>query len=247
MLSQYIGQCTLVIAFSLLLYLNFGCDFIFGLSARPEFQDERGKTQLRSNNMAKKQMTKEELLSLLTEGQEQGFIKGNLPSDAEELQALVQTIHENLVDDVSYQASDNAEPGLQQLIIKRQPAGDWDDSTDRRLPLFLEGPEWTAIFRHTLKTVERDSVLPDEDIDTWSERQRERFKASLPAYPMLGRVWDTYIDVQYEPDEISPLRDECRRVKGITSNPLAVSGLDKIISACDQAIEIGGGILLLAD
>ena len=197
--------------------------------------------------MANKRMTNDELMSLLREGQEQGYIKGNLPSDAEELQALVQTIHENLVDDVSYQAADNAEPGLQQLIIKHQPAGDWDDSTDRRLPLFLEGPEWTAIFRHTLKAGERDSVLPDEDIDSWSERQRERFKASLPAYPMLGRVWDTYIDVKYEPDEINALRDECNKIKATTSNPLAVSGLDKIISACDQAIEIGGGILLLAE
>jgi hypothetical protein len=30
---------------------------------------------------------------------------------------------------------------------------------------------------------------------------------------MLGRIWDTYVDVSYQPEEILYLRDECLRAK----------------------------------
>ena len=66
-------------------------------------------------------------------------------------------------------------------------------------------------------------------------------------YPKLGRIWDTYIDVSYQPQEVGHLRDACLRVKASTSNPVALKGLDKLIAACNEALSGGLGLSLVSE
>jgi hypothetical protein len=191
-------------------------------------------------------MSLEEIVRFLNEGKAKGYLTGELPNDPEKLNTLAQAIQNDLI----YQASNGTigdESGRQHLLPKRRPTGDWDPSTDRRLPMFFGGPEWSALFRHVLHAHEREPFDSSESIDKWSERQRVLFKESLPKYPMLGRIWDTYIDVQYQPDEVLQLRDECLQVRSNTSNPVAIRGLEKLNAACEEALRIGSGLLLISD
>jgi hypothetical protein len=209
--------------------------------------EDRGDQEARAiKAMNNKRMSQEDIVRLLKEGKEKGYITGNLPTDPAELEALAQQIHKDLIYQPS-QGETGVETGRQQLIVKRQPTGDWNEITDRRLPLFFEGPEWSALFHDVLHANDRDPLVPGEAIDKWSERQRTRFQNSILEYPMLGRIWDTYIDVHYQPGEVSQLRDECLRVKSSTSNSIAISGLDKLIAACDDALKDRLGLSLLSE
>lgn len=208
---------------------------------------EPSVSESKNKAMNNKPMSQEDLVELLKEGKKKGYITGNLPSDPDELEALAQRIRKDMVYEQSGEGEIGTESGRQQLILKCRLAGDWDDSTDLRLPLFFEGSEWSAVFREVLHAKDRDPFVPGEAIDKWSERQRIRFQDSLAQYPMLARIWDTYTDVAYQPEEIYQLRDECLRVKASTSNPLALRGMDKLIAACNEALKIGSGVLLMSD
>jgi hypothetical protein len=197
--------------------------------------------------MTNKQMSQEDIIRLLKEGQEKGYIRGNLPNDREELQALARTIHSEMIYQQSSEAEMRTESGRQELVLRLQPSGAWNESTDRALAIFLDGAEWSALFRDALRTKDREPLVAGEDLDKWRERQRVLFQESIAEYPMLGRIWDTYIDVNYQPEEISQLRDECLRVKANTSNPVALRGLDKLVAACDEALKGTLGLSLLCD
>jgi len=63
----------------------------------------------------------------------------------------------------------------------------------------------------------------------------------------MARIWDTYVDVSYQPQEIYQLRDECLRAKATTRNTVANRGLDKLLQACDEAIKAHSGLYFAAD
>jgi len=145
------------------------------------------------------------------------------------------------------EAEMGTESGRQELVLRRDPSDAWNVSTDRALAIFFDGAEWSALFKDALHVKDRDPFIPGEATDKWRERQRVRFQKSILEYPMLGRIWDTYIDVSYRPEEIPQLRDECLRVKASTSNPVALRGLDKLIAACDEALKESLGLSLLSE
>ncbi|HEX3231084.1 MAG TPA: hypothetical protein VHQ95_19050, partial [Pyrinomonadaceae bacterium] len=90
-----------------------------------------------------------------------------------------------------------------------------------------------------------ESYSPGDSLDELDERIMLRFQRAIPEYPMLGRIWDTYIDIAYEQEEISKLRDECLRVEALaSSSPVALGGLSKLINACDETLSRGGSIVL---
>lgn len=197
--------------------------------------------------MNNKQMSVEELVQQLKEGKEKGYFKGTLPTDPAKLRALAQAMHRELIYQHYGEGEVGSETGRQQLIVRREPSGEWDNTSDRRLPLFFEGPEWSALFRNVLHTLDRDQYSPSEAIEDWTERQRLQFQNSIVEYPMLARMWDTYIDVRYQPEEIRQLQDECRRVKASTSDAVALRGLNKLLDACDEALKSGCGLYLASD
>jgi hypothetical protein len=222
------------------------------VNAKPQNEDrdeqEPSPSETGTNKaMTNKRMSQEDIVRLLKEGKEKGYITGNLPSDPAELEALARTIQKDMIYQQPSEAEMGIESGRQELVLRLHPSGAWNKSTDRALAIFFDGAEWSALFRDALHAKDRDPFVHGEAIDKWRERQRVRFQESIPDYPMLGRIWDTYIDVSYQPEEISHLRDECLRVKASTSNPVALRGLDKVIAACDEALKGGLGLSLLSE
>ena len=127
----------------------------------------------------------------------------------------------------------------------------WDYTTndlDRYLD-DLEGQEWVGLFRHTLKCpMGMDQPwVAGEDSSAWRERNRLRFQQAIPQYPLLGRMWDTFIDVQYGPEEIEQLRLECLNVAGHAVDTEAIKGLQKLVESCNEAIKHKSGLFIACD
>jgi hypothetical protein len=114
----------------------------------------------------------------------------------------------------------------------------------------LEGKEWAALFKDVLRCpVSLDQPYsPGDNLNERHEKFRLKFQQAIPEHPMLARIWDTYIDITYEPEEIGELRDECLKTQAIAaSHPVALKGLSKLISACDEALRLESGLLLSSD
>lgn len=185
-------------------------------------------------------ITREQMMELLRKGRELGQID-NLPEDPKELESLADLLARQTVSTESPRFG--SATGSQSLVLRSAIA-----NTGRRtvevLPLSFDGPEWSAVFERVLGTSYLDEDL---EINEWRRRQKAYFRESLPNYPMLARIWDTYIDVEYKPEEIVALKNECLSVQTKTQDPTALKGLSKLVTACDKALEKGMGLSLLAD
>lgn len=135
------------------------------------------------------------------------------------------------------------------LLLRRNPQDSWDDKTDRPLDLYLEGVEWERLFFDVLNCPTREAIpeMDGEDITIWDERYRAAFQKAIPGYPMLARIWDMYVDVRYNAEEVERLRNECLKVKVIAKDSLALSGLNKLIQACNEGLKEGLGLFLASD
>lgn len=120
---------------------------------------------------------------------------------------------------------------------------------DRYLDLWIKGPEWGALFLKVLKCPDVSEIphLPDEGDDKWERRYALNFKQTIPSLPMLGRMWDLFIYVSFRPEEIEELRAECLKVQASTSDEKALSALNKVLNACDEASKHGSGLLFVPD
>jgi hypothetical protein len=195
-----------------------------------------------------KEMTEEELVQLLKEGREKGYyIRGSLPDDPAELKQVAREMLKNMVYKEHAEDEMGIGAGGQELVLRRHPSGAWNESTDRALGIYLGGHEWSALFRQVLSCPEGPPFKPGDILDEWKTKHQAEFQESIPDYPMLGRIWDTYIDVVYQPEEIKQLREECLRVQASTLNENALAGLAKLVQACDEASKLGSGLLLLSD
>ncbi|HVE55266.1 MAG TPA: hypothetical protein VNB22_00455 [Pyrinomonadaceae bacterium] len=100
--------------------------------------------------------------------------------------------------------------------------------------IYFEGigiPRW--------ETIKADTV--DQQVALYNESMQK----IMADYPLIGRVSDTDQRVEYTPDEVSELRQECEKILENTSNPQAVKALQKLAIACLKAAEHQKGLLLL--
>ncbi len=113
----------------------------------------------------------------------------------------------------------------------------------------FEGGEWDALFYKVFNCPAAVDEPPraDESEEVWEERFSRKFRQAIPDYPMLGRIWDMFIYVSYSREEVTQLRDESSRVIANTSNKKTISGLTKVISACDEALKHNYGLLFVPD
>jgi len=129
-------------------------------------------------------------------------------------------------------------------------ASEWHggvDEGDRYLQLNLNGPEWEALFFDVLHCPEPEPYGEGMDIREYDNHFRIRFQHSIPEFPMLGRLWDTYRDVGYAPEQVKKLLEECVRIQAKTQNMSALEGLRKLILACNEALQAGSGLFLVSD
>jgi hypothetical protein len=143
--------------------------------------------------------------------------------------------------------SESVKSGAGTLMIFRRWQRENQDTDEWAHLNKLEGNEWVALFGNVLHCPIEDEepYAPGDSLDELDERVMLSFQRAIPEYRMLGRIWDTYIDIEYKQEEISELRDECLKVVALaSSNPVALQGLRKLIAACDEAISRGGSIML---
>jgi len=133
-----------------------------------------------------------------------------------------------------------------QTFTLRRSSNIWDPTTDSLLGEGLLASEWVSLFEDVLECPAVQPLSDFEDRATWEQRQGERYKEALPRFPMLARIWHTYIDAYFNEKEVIPLRAECLELCA-TSNPLASKALNKLLTACDKAISGRVGLYLASD
>ena len=71
--------------------------------------------------------------------------------------------------------------------------------------------------------------------------------AKEKGFEMLGRFWYEFDDAVYLSNEVIKLRNECLRIKSISQNPDLTLAVDKILSACDDALKTNSGLFFGCD
>lgn len=121
------------------------------------------------------------------------------------------------------------------------------DRGDRYLQLYLDGPEWEALFFDTLGCPEPEPYIEGENPEEADNRLRVKFQQAIPQYPMLSRLWDPYRHAGYNLDQVKRLRDECLKIQSDANNSWASAALGKLIQACEEAIMNRQGLFFVAD
>lgn len=212
---------------------------------------DRGAALKRARMTNKKQMTPRELLEQLRTLKKLGLdVRGDIPEDGPEADAYAELLYRQWINregEISAGVQEEASAG-RLMIFARHDAKASADKAHHYLNE-LQGSEWVAIFRDALKCPMGldEPFTAGDSLNQWHERVRLKFQKAIPDYPLLGRIWDTSIDITYQMEEIKQLRDECLRVQASTSNEKALAGLTKLISACEQASMLGSGLLLACD
>jgi hypothetical protein len=116
---------------------------------------------------------------------------------------------------------------------------------DKCLEYGLTLREWRAIFLDVLADNDDSTskVFIAEHYDSVVERGPE----PIPGFPMLSRITGLHWDVDFESEEVKPLREECVKLRQSTENPVARRGLEKLVVICDEASQRELAICMLCD
>jgi len=72
----------------------------------------------------------------------------------------------------------------------------------------------------------------------------DRFNECMAKFPLIGRVRDVDVRVEYADAEIPALIDECRGISCSTDNAKALRSLEKVSIAANRAVEKQAGLNL---
>lgn len=101
-----------------------------------------------------------------------------------------------------------------------------------------------ALYFEGIGTPRWESIKADS-VDRQLEIYNQSMKEMMADFPMIGRVSDTDQTVEYTPDEVSQLRQECEKVLETAADPKAVKALQKFAITCHKAAEHQKGLLLI--
>lgn len=101
-----------------------------------------------------------------------------------------------------------------------------------------------ALYFEGIGTPRWESIKAD-NVDRQLEIYNQSMKEMMANYPLIGRVSDTDQTVEYTPDEVSQLRQECEKVLETAADPKAVKALQKFAITCHKAAEHQKGLLLI--
>lgn len=134
--------------------------------------------------------------------------------------------------------------------------GSQEHPSSRWLGLTFDSRDKEALFFQALKVFNPAAAvggrIPAEDFrrGKWDdlmaqfERSVEQATANLP---MLRRLKEEYEDAVYSPEEVSVLREECLKVRAGTDDLQALSALETLIHACEEALKEGSGLFFASD
>lgn len=129
------------------------------------------------------------------------------------------------------------------ITISREIAennDNWDGSRgDRWLDVCINDDDLEAIWLEIFLLVTGKSYDGEENILWLRINDQQWFAKTLPEFPMLGRINNTWEDAYFNAEEVMLLREECIKIESTTGNPSADLGLRKLIYSCDEAIKVG--------
>ena len=120
---------------------------------------------------------------------------------------------------------------------------------DRLLHFGLTYQEWKNLYFDVLAVHQtgRAKVRKESDSRNIVISEFDESEPRLKEYPMLSRIRGILHDAVFEVDEVEPLRQECIRVKTLTTDKVALRGLDKLLLICRWAKKLDLNIYLMAD
>lgn len=101
-----------------------------------------------------------------------------------------------------------------------------------------------ALYFEGIGTPRWESIAADS-VDRHLEIYNQSMKEKMADYPMVARVSDTDVRVEYSPEEVSQLRAECEKVLENASDEKAVKALQKFAIACYKASQSQKSLLLM--
>jgi hypothetical protein len=175
---------------------------------------------------------------------ESRFLFATDPNVQDALELILREKMKNQSSDEEIVTQSGLAVGSLSICVAPDP-NDWNDTQSKDsqwLNLTFSGSEWDAIFHETLG-VPRNVEGKERRL----ELIFQRFNQAIPDYPMLGRIYDLYIDISYKREEIKILREECLKVQNIAINPQAMEGISKLIFACDEALKLNSGLFFASN
>ncbi len=135
------------------------------------------------------------------------------------------------------------------IAIVKNPFDEHSDEENFNSGLWIEIDEWGKLFEIVLQAPVEIKRLELENRADFLNRREKLFQEDLASkgYKMLGRIWYYFQDVFYEYSEVNILLEECLNVQQNTLNKSALSFLDKLIFACNEALRVKSGIMLVSD
>ena len=119
---------------------------------------------------------------------------------------------------------------------------------DRSLKFGLSYKEWYAVYFDVLRVDKGEYTVgrgaPNEAQDRFRPIE---FDGEIEGFPMLSRICGYLYDAIFEADEVEQLRRECLRVKSMTSNLLALQGVDELLRICAEAQALKLSIYLMCE
>lgn len=108
--------------------------------------------------------------------------------------------------------------------------------------------EWDELFLNVLKVPEITPSKQESRIN-FLNRRETLFQEILTSkgYKLIGRICHFSQDAFYFNSEVETLLKECIDIQKKTQNSLALSGLNKLILACNKALSVNSGIWLVSD
>ena len=90
--------------------------------------------------------------------------------------------------------------------------------------------------------VPRWETLKADSIEQQTAMYWERFNESMDKYPLIGRVRDTDVRVEFTANEAAKLAEECAAISGSATDAKALRSIQKISIATGKAAENQAGL-----
>lgn len=111
-----------------------------------------------------------------------------------------------------------------------------DEGVFEKLGYHIRPEDIEALYFEGIGTPRWESIKAD-DVNEQLKIYNESMDRIMADYPMISRIKDTDITVEYNVDEVPQLKAECESVPEKTSNEKAIRAVQKFVIACNKAIE----------
>jgi hypothetical protein len=135
------------------------------------------------------------------------------------------------------------------ISVERNPLSDQTDEENFYTGRWIEADEWEELFQNILQAPIEIERHKGEDRGDFLDRREKLFQEDLTSkgYEMLGRIWYIFSDAFFAPSEVDKLLKECLELQRKTENKKALSALEKLVFACNEALKVKSGVFLFCD